>query len=325
MTSIAPRLSHNVKLSKEFTERHQIPPQVPAVSAQLETVEINRRALMPFGYNPSLIRYNNRLFMAYRYHHSNTWETSLAMAELNDKFDVIENRKIELPGPSNEDPRLFLHEGGMWIAYVNSHGGSPTTMPVCSMRYGQLIEGKTWFVDGQYLIKYGKNESGGMEKNWCPLSNRVKYPWFIYTSSPEQIVINVSGTQATSEHKSPQPKWRWGQIKGGTTPLPYKDKLIRFFHSRLDNESPPHRHRYYMGAIVMEPEPPFAVISVSQRPLLRGSHVDSMTKTEKSTCRHWKANCVLPFGAIEMNGDFFVSVGINDSHNAIVRVKPEQL
>ena len=105
----------------------------------------------------------------------------------------------------------------------------------------------------------------------------------------------------------------------------HMEHLLRFFHSRLDNEAVPVRHRYYIGAMLMEPEPPFKVVAVSKQPIFRGSEDDDLNDTERHTAFHHKRNVVFPAGAVKDGDGWLLSFGVNDSACAVARLKFEDL
>jgi len=315
-----PRIMHNIGLWAEFAKAHPPKPTVGPVGDQRTSRWINPRKLFPFGYNPSIIQYGARTLMAYRYHPVQSWETKLAIAELDHQFNVISNREITLTGPSNEDPRLFEVGGVLFICYVHSRLQATAAIPICAVRYGKLIEEeKAWIVEGQTLVNYEKNGESGLQKNWVPFMHAGKLH-FIYDT---ETVIEVDGAAVTQIHKSVPKRWKWGKIRGGTSPIEHDGKWLRFFHSRLDNEPKPNGFRYYIGALLMENKPPFEVIQVSKRPILIGSEIDAITVTEKSNCHQWKPNCVLPYGVIQRGDSFDVSVGVNDSSCVISNINPK--
>ena len=85
---------------------------------------LNRIALKPFGYNPSIARIGGRMFMAYRWHEEDTPATSIVMAQIDDHWNPLETVEIRVPKgggiQSIEDPRLFVYEGELHISYVAS-------------------------------------------------------------------------------------------------------------------------------------------------------------------------------------------------------------
>jgi predicted GH43/DUF377 family glycosyl hydrolase len=122
------------------------------------------------------------------------------------------------------------------------------------------------------------------------------------------------------------PRWEYGHIRGGTTPLPYKGMLLRFFHSALDFELAPWRRRYFVGAMLMSTEFPFKPVAISKKPILYGSELDTLTETERSGCIHFKSMVIFPLGAIDYGGGrFCLSCGINDSHCGLFTVTEKEL
>lgn len=315
------RWLHNEKLAKEWLAKNKVGPLVPSVTKQVPTIPVNRRALSQFGYNPSIIQWRGRFLMAYRWHIQQNLSTSLAMAELDAKGDIIGDRQIELPGTSTEDPKLFVYQTDLYMSWVESNW--PSMPPRSVVKYGKLVEGKPWTVPEAFQIKYGKNDGNAMEKNWIFFVAEQGL-YCIYQSRP-QVVIQVEGDKVVQEWKSSGCRWPWGPIKGGTVPVPYQGNLLRFAHSTLDNEPPPHPRRYYLLAMLMNPEPPFDVDRISQEPIVRGSEVDELPDMERRSVLQYKPQVIFPGGCLPMHGGFLVACGINDSQCAILKLSEEHL
>lgn len=313
----APRVVYNERLATKWRNGNGKFVLFPAVAKQLETVVINRHALHPFGYNPSVADWQGRTFMSYRYH-GDTLATKLAMAELDAKFNVVMNRPIEIQGnTSQEDGRLFIKDGQLWICWVDSTW--PSAPPKAVVRYGRLIEdGRKWRVDQVDQPQIGKNDGSAIEKNFVPWPNGSEMR-FIYSSYPKQIIY---GKQTWDRDGM---RWSWGEPRGGTTPIPYKGKLLRFFHSSLNNEPSHWIRRYYIGALILEPEPPFAPVAISKEPILKGSEESDLTQTEKSSCLQWKPKVCFIAGLLQREGCWWLSVGTNDSSCVLVRITEKDL
>lgn len=308
---------YNGDLAKKFGLPDAI---YPAVTKQLEVVPFNRRSLKPFGYNPSICRFGDRILMAYRYH-GQGWATRLAMAELDASFKVLKHKDIRFDGgDSHEDPHLFIHDNALWLSWVESTG--PTGNWTCVIKYGKLAEGKdAWSVPQPFQPKVGKNDGTGREKNWVFFSVGHEIH-LLYSQHPKRIcyaVLENLVTRPTSEGDVEH--FPWGTPKGGTTAMPFKDGTIRFWHSTLDNEANPHAvnnyaRRYFIGAFYAK-ERGFQC----KHPILYGSEATDLTPTEISSCKHYKSNVVYCSGAIAMpDGSYVLSVGINDSEVALLRV-----
>jgi predicted GH43/DUF377 family glycosyl hydrolase len=102
--------------------------------------------------------------------------------------------------------------------------------------------------------------------------------------------------------------------------LPWGDKLLRFFHSSIDAGA---QRRYFIGACLMNATPPYEVSAIGSRPILYGSEIDDLRVKDRPF--HWKANVVIPGGAIEDKDGWLLAVGVNDSACAVVRVTEKDL
>lgn len=315
--TLPPRVLWNEKLYLEFMQKHGNPPLYPKVSEQVDMIPLNRRALFMGGYNPSIIRHNGKLLMAYRYHAEGTAATALALAELDDNFNVTSNGRIQVVGGSIEDPRLFEHRGDLYCCYVDSAWPSK---PICITKYGKLLNiGGSWQIRDIKQIKYGKNDGTALEKNWIFFSHDEKL-FCIYQSHPEQIVLQIFNGEVVAEHMSPGPRWPYGEIRGGTSPVMRNGNLFRLIHSRSPHEPIPYPWRYYVGQISMSCKPPFEILGHPPNPLLRGSESDDLSETERASCAHHKQKVVFPAGLIEHNGGLIASVGCNDSSCMLIKI-----
>ena len=304
---------------KEFDLRFGVSPEIPAVHDQFKVIEINRKSIFPFGYNCSVCKFGSRTFLAYRWHEGKTWHTSLAIAELDDKFNVKENKRIELEGPANDDPRLFEHSGSLYVSWVNAKSMTSTTI-----RYAKLIESKNWQVENVCQVAYGRNDGTSTEKNWVPFSYGKKIH-FIYRCGIDHTVIEVDNSVVINEYKSTGAKWMYGEIRGGTVPIRSRDSWFRFYHSRLNNEGYQYPQRYYVGAMEISSSPPFNVIRNTKTPIVAGSQYDSISNEERGKVRFWNPNTVFPLGSLRVDGGWLLSAGINHGICSIISIKDEDI
>lgn len=318
MTEVPPRVTHNENLAREFFHRRGIISSVPPVFQQHESVVVNRHALFPFGYNPSIIRYRGRILMAYRWHPRNGPSTELAISELDEKFNVKVNDRIQLnPAPvSAEDPRLFIFKDELYVSYVESEWPKRLSGII---KYGLLAEDSPWRV---VEVKQPslKNDGSLVQKNWVFFEHSPAL-CCIYSSSPRYEVYDLTHLQAHTDYEV---RWPYGEIRGGAV-VAYQDKYIRFFHSAHDFEPPPFPRRYYIGAFLMEQSPPFKVIAVCSKPVVVGSEVCDLTGDQRNKCHHYKPQVVFPGGVIASGEHFILSVGTNDSGCCLLKLKLEDL
>lgn len=319
------RVIHNETAALKFLKAHNIKAAVPPVHRQRAFVSLNRKGLSPFGYNPCIIMHKGSMLMAYRWHASGDLSTRLAMAELDEQFNPVVNSRIHIANERNsgEDPRLFTFGGELYCAFVSSTW--PVQPPKSVVRYGKLGQRNgQWHIDSWVQLDYGKNNGTAMEKNWLFFEHEGKL-YCIYHNHPKQLVLQIDGDKVVAEHESETPHWPWGGLHAGTPPVPYGGRLLRFFHSRLDNERYPVKHRYYVGAALMEATPPFKILTISQKPIFKGSEADEMTELERPACFHHKANVAFPGGCVVTRDTILLSLGINDAACAIAKLTATDL
>jgi predicted GH43/DUF377 family glycosyl hydrolase len=317
---VTPYRGLNASLAKEWMERHGISDEQPKVSQQVATKFINNKALNRFGYNPSIFAYDGRLWMAYRWHPRHNHRSTIVMAELDKDFNVINNLPIDGIGEF-EDPRLFVHNGRLHISFVRSLYPEKLN---CAVVYGQLHwNGNRWTIVSSFQPQYGQNDMSGFEKNWAFWSHENKL-MALYHSAKEQIVLEMNGDKVLNTHRSDGLDWKFGEPHGGAI-VPWKSGLLRLFHSRMNNEQPPVSWRYYVGACLMEPVPPFKTLAVSKEPIIRGSENDDLPEKEQRECFHRKPNVIFPGGAVVRGDEILLSAGINDCACGIIRLTEKDL
>ncbi len=307
----APRLEHNSKLSQEFITKLAVKGRYPKVLDQAASLPLELTKLVRFSYNNSIIRDEGCMIMAYRYHDGNTLATRLAIAQVGFDGKVLSNRTLEFPdgGTSVEDPKLFHYKDSIWFSWVES---SWPRHPITSVvRYGKLEGNKPVLIQQVEPIK-----PKVMEKNHVLFSIGSSL-FCIYESEPEQLIYELKDGKVVSEHRSPSPTWAYGPVRGGTPPIQYRGKLLRLFHSGVDNEFQGWRRRYFMGALLMDPEPPFKVTAMSKKPLLYGSEISDLPVSSRPP--HFKPRVVFPGGCVQHGNTLLVAAGVNDSEVAILK------
>lgn len=271
------------------------------------------RTKFPNGYNMSQIVWNGEMIRCYRYHPEPTWKTKLAIDD--SRFTHPIQMPNHLDGFSIEDPRLFIFKNQLHVAYTVASARANHFISV--MAYGRLINGPSgWQIIDHAQPQYAGNDFSGLQKNWCPLVIEGRLHFVYGNKGGEQIVLAMDGDRVATVHKSPSPRWDWGEIRGGVV-VENAGKLYRFFHSRQDYQDK--TIRYFVGCSIIDPRPPFKTLSVSASPILEGNEF------YVPNCRQWKANVVIPYGCIFDSGKFSLSVGVNDSRCCTVDLTEKEL
>lgn len=317
---IAPRIVRNKTALDKYISDNQIVSQWPSIENQMDAVIVKG---LPVGaYNPSIIRFRGRLVLSYRFHQT-TAKTQLGIAELDENFTVFHSQTLNLDEDESlscEDAKLFIWKGELWMNFVVS---TWPNFPSSQVKICKLYKPDKWrFSDKD---QYWLPDRQTLEKNHCPIVHDDVLHIVYRHNQPQEgdyskLAQIIYSPYEKREMKTPALRWPYGEIRGGTVPLPYDGKLISFFHSSLHNEMPPITHRYYIGAMLLKAEPPFQILAVSKRPILRGSEIGG-----DPTRFHFKPNVCFPLGAIACDGGWRVSIGQNDSACLLVKIKPDNL
>ena len=311
-----PAVKLNSQLSNDYILTNKIRGRFPRVSEQHETIVL-KQGIFDHAYNPSIVRIKEDFFrLAYRYHPDPLkLNTRIAWACLDDNLKVIVNTPLDLFGKSTEDPRFFWGvDQSLFLSYVNSDWPEKFASRMQVTRLSDEGAGAST------APEIGKNDGSSTEKNWIFFSD-----FCIYSTSPAYIVHQLDGGKSVRKFEGEAPSWPYGPIRGGTAPLEYDGNLIRFFHSGADNEFGDQKRRYFVGAMITEKKWPFKVRKISRVPIIFGSEEDDYKPKERAAIRHWKKNVIFPGGAIPWKNGFLLSVGINDSACALVKLDVKNL
>ena len=230
--------------------------------------------------------------------------------------ELIAEEPLDIDGKGSfEDARVFLHDGKTHLAFTE--GIYDRKPPLTFLSIQQIaVLGPDFQPEEKITIKYGRNGTKS-EKNWQFFSHEGRLH-FIYSIVPH-IVVSLSSDlkMPLNEYRSDTPlNWPWGEaLRGGTPPLRVGDNYLTFFHSHAAHREK--NRRYAMGAYMFDAKPPFKIKAVSGA-LLRASELDPIF--QNPSVPNWNPLVVFPVGSwIEPKAetDFFVSVGVNDSFDAI--------
>lgn len=282
--------------------------------------DIDNHDLLPPGkyyYNPSIIHWKGKDWLVYR--------RQLGIGGVPDPSDIVvcqlkndkpvkgTHKKINIPEryPQEqfEDPRIFEHNGDLYISYCSWRGNWKYAPMQCLI---ELDDDFNFVRD--IPIEFGKNGTVLMEKNWGFFSLDGEM-LFSYTVCPHVVaqIYDLQGASYTKQLcKEPwESNWHYGELRGGSPPVFVDNLLYSFFHSSyIDSASG--KRRYVIGCFAFESFWPFRVISATPDPLLMASDKDPFLP--------WAPLVVFCAGAI-YNPDtesWKCALGINDSYSAIL-------
>lgn len=264
------------------------------------------------GYNMSVFRHGDNLLHAYRHHPDQKgWKTRIVIADSEGQTE------LQLPESfqdySIEDARFFLHKDKLHLSVTISDAINHLFRSI--QAYGQIEKSDgVWKMREVLVPKLDGNDWSGMQKNWSFFENHGRLHFIYGIVGKEQLVYSLDRDKIVQRFVSPAPFWKWGQIRGGVV-IPYQGKLLRLFHSRVGDGHKHFNFRYYCGAAVMNPEPPFETLEVGKFPILAGN------EEWVPNCKHWKPGCALTFGGYLDGDEIVASGGLNDTSCFKVRLK----
>lgn len=207
---------------------------------------------------------------------------------VKDSLKVI---KLTSSFPNNlhvEDPRVIIHKNNYFLSYTDGYKMAVAKLDLdCNTIYSHYLEKPP-------QIKFEGGD--GREKNWLPISmgNQIHFWYgdnprtFLRYEDMETKLKFISVFKTNQKVKS-----NFGNIRGGCSPIEYKDGTqIWFFHTSYNG-------KYRIGAYITRE---YQVIAITPNPILTGN------------------NIIFPCGVIKKNDDYYISMGINDVSIGFLKV-----
>ena len=296
----------------------------------------------PEAFNPSIVRWNNKLLMCFRSYDPETHSTdSIWFVWLDDEFNpigdpVVLNRTNEFASNplQAKDPRLIIVGNQLYVIYSNLY---PFEEPVSRMYVGkvEIKEDGSFNTDSPApLIFYEGEIRNRKEKNWVPFVFGDVL-MLAYSIQPHHIVVPILNPKSsifesektccmTLANTIGSIKWDWGQLRGGTPALFVNGSYLAFFHSdkamsTVQSEEVMMNH-YFMGAYTFQAEYPFAITGLSHYPIVHKTFYEGpMYKT-------WKPlRVVFPSGFIVEGDDIWLLYGRQDHEVWVAKIDKTKL
>jgi hypothetical protein len=168
------------------------------------------------------------------------------------------------------------------------------------------------------------------EKNWIPFTYvddaQQENLLLIYSAQPHRI-FKVHDTKALvySEFSKcdRKLKWKWGAVRGGTSPKLIGDQYVTFFHSTFEDSV--YKYRWYVfGGYTFDAKPPFCIRRISSEPIFfRGLYSASSIQPS------WVSGRIafpagLELGRFDNKDAFIVSYGDSDAASKIVIIDQQK-
>jgi hypothetical protein len=267
-----------------------------------------------YGYNMSMMAVGNNLWKTYRYHPAKSWRTELVLMREGHEFPI--KVPAQYAKHSIEDGRLFMFRGRPHISLTVARSRLPgMNFDPCIQAYGELLP------DGAIMHwqepKIGKNDWTGQEKNWTFWDYNGTLH-ITYAHAPAHVVYALESGRVKHEYRTPVPTCDFGDPRGGTQRVEYKGQWLKFFHANQINLKSDAKQNYHVGAMLIEPSPPFRITKISSHPVVSGNEL-------WSPAPHWKPKCKLVYGVIDNAPGWDISLGSNDCECQIAHIWEENL
>ena len=302
-------------------------------------------------YNPAIVRFRNRLLMAYRVDSGRrtTMQRRIGLCALDDRLNVVSGSVVSLSDtirggdPRHYDPRFLVYRDQLFVHYNNNFMTRPNQIYLVELD-PDTLEARS---PARPLHLDGPRQE--IEKNWMLFDHEGDL-LAVYQIAPHTILrVDLTGQGAIACRPLHVTDWdvsayadRFGAPCGGAPPVRQGDAYVSFFHSRYP-VSPLHwalrfwpvkpgtvlpryvaaverrlrrpfaQVRYVAGAYAFEAAPPFRPRWITPEPVLRPE--DEPPYRHRHRANPSADGIVYPCGAIlEDDGRWLVSYGVNDEH-----------
>lgn len=289
----------------------------------------------PHAFNPSIIRWNERLLMSFRVipDAKKPFESWLGLVWLDDNLEpASQTQKLELRDPHSwapsrmEDGRLIEVNGSLFLVYSDnedmaiSKGGFRVYVAKLEEKRGLFT-----VTHIERLSAFPGNDDNKREKNWVPFvyNNRLLLS---YSISPHLVLMPVFNTSMCRmfSYSPTLVPWNWGDLRGGTNAILNGDHYISFFHSCIRMSSihtPKECNHYFMGAYTFTHTIPFTITQISKEPIIgKDFYHGAEYKPYWGTVR-----VVFPCGVTADNDYFWVAYGRQDHEMWITQLDKKKL
>ena len=285
--------------------------------------------------NTAIIRYKNKIIVAQRRIHDYKklgnfdWRNNfndILISELDlVSMKLFNTKKLVIPPNfekiSFEDPRFricpYTNDLEIWCCSWRILDEKNVKMQQDILKIYE--DNETYQVKEITTPDFGFNLTPNAEKNWCPIEDTNL---FIYSSYNKHIIFDLINKM---KHESKGISWEFGEIRGGTPAIKYKDHYITFMHSSsvINNLNLDLQYfyplKYFLGVYKFSMAHPYKIISHSSRPILEGSFAGKSTVGSPAV--------IFPCGAIydELNENFLITFGINDCASGWVKIPIKEI
>jgi hypothetical protein len=287
------------------------------------------------AFNPALIRENDGWLFAYRMVIEPELKRQIALCRLDQNLRVMNGTQvpftdwIRFPGENKAsqattwfaDPRLYRLGGRLFI-YWNSGWHEPQNQqflhevdPISLRPLGAPRE----------LVLSGPRQK--LEKNWSLFEHDGRV-YGIYSVNPHRVLSLSMADEGVITCTDVEPPMTnaggyaqaHGGLRGGAPPCKLGDHFYSFCHS-IEND--PVGYRYVAAVYRFQARPPFAPTDMARAPL--SIEVPADLRRQLPKLNEAVGNVLYPAGAVYHEGNWMLSIGIDDERCAIALLNHQEV
>ncbi len=286
----------------------------------------------PCAFNGSIIRWNNKILLAFRHRDEQLKSTfRMGCVYLDEKFKPISTPHLldwKDSNPSTfekcQDPRLFVVKNKLYVIFSNFITLGEVTTRRMFVAHMAFVDDR-FVLEAPICVDAPDRLSKRLEKNWVPFIFNDEL-LISYMLSPHHVLWpDLSNGELLRDYWSTVHfDWEWGELRGGTPAIKDGDFYIAFFHSSLlmktHHSNGKKIQHYLMGAYRFQATPPFFITHISKEPIVgKGFYHGKAYPT-------WKPlHVVFAMGCIVNEETIWVSYGRQDFETWVVEFDKKKL
>lgn len=272
----------------------------------------------PHAFNPSLVAWGDGWLLSFREieQRGKALLSHLYFVKLNQYFQqVAPPQRINAGCKSPADARLLMGQEKLYCVYSHKeHTQEKTFMWRLWIAEVHEEEGLFNLHLPTPLTHFTGMHPQKDEKNWAPFFYDGQL-LLTYSLKPHRIFLSHLGSPVCSDFslsKTPV-NWDWGSLRGGTPALLIDGRYLSFFHSakwmHSKHSKGKRSYHYFMGVYTFSPTPPFALLEMSDYPIIgKGFYCGS------AYTPYWKKSvqAIFPSGLAQQGSYLLVTYGRQD-------------
>jgi predicted GH43/DUF377 family glycosyl hydrolase len=290
----------------------------------------------PYAFNPSIVRWNNRLLLSFRVvPNPKNYSSWIGLIWLNENFEPVgQPQRLVFHASSKqpiysrpEDGRLITIGERLFVVYSDNEDAIISRkgfrMYIAEIEYRNNSFN---IINKEKIISFKDNHLNKREKNWVPF-NYFDQLLLAYSINPHRIVQPLWGTSHCEEFVETEHDlaWQWGDLRGGTQAIRDGDHYLAFFHSSIimksmhsgDQEVP----HYFVGAYTFDAEPPFELRAISAQPLIGRNWYNG-----KEYKPYWKPiQVIFPCGLLVEDEYIYLTYGRQDHEMWVAKIDKKKM